>query len=252
MIKLKTPEDIERLAEGGAILAEVLDVLEKEAVVGALPIDLDARARELLAERDCIPSFLGHGPPRHEPFTAALCVSANNAVVHGVPTNVPFASGDLVSLDLGLIYQERYYLDSARTVSVGEVATEAQRLADVTREALAAGINAALPGNRIGDIGAAIQVFAEDNGYGNIRQLIGHGVGFEVWEDPQVPNYGKPGEGVQIEEGLVIAIEPMFTMGSSDVSTAEDGWTIITADGSISAHAEHSVAITESGPKILT
>lgn len=252
VVRLKTAEDIERLAEGGAILAEVLDVLEGHTQPGVTPGKLDELARELLAERGVRPSFLNYAPKGQQPFPAALCVSVNETVVHGLPTGVPLREGDLVGLDLGLIYQGRYFLDGARTVGVGRIAAGAARLLAVTRAALARGIAAARPGKRTGDIGAAIQAYVEGAGFNVVRHLVGHGVGFAVHEAPQVPNFGQPGSGARLCAGLVIAIEPMVTAGGAAVTTASDGWGVVTADRSLSAHEEHTVAITAAEVRVLT
>lgn len=249
MVRYKTAQDIERLAEGGAILALVLDQLVAATLVGRTPLELDQQARQLLATHNCQPSFLGFGSP---PFGAALCVSVNDGIVHGLPNATPFAAGDVVGIDLGLIYQDTYYLDSARTVPVGSVAAEVTTLLTTTQRALAAGIAAATIGNRIGDISAAIQAIGDEAGYGIVRQLVGHGVGYDVHEEPHVPNYGEAGTGLKLEAGLVIAIEPMFTLGGDDIIIADDGWTVATADGSLAAQFEHTVAITANGPRILT
>ncbi|MBI3255568.1 MAG: type I methionyl aminopeptidase [Candidatus Andersenbacteria bacterium] len=251
MISLKNEVEIKLLGEGGAILAQVLEVLAKEAAVGMTGTQLDVRARELLESHGTKPSFLGYGSKGHPPFPAALCVSVNDGVVHGLPNDIPFKDGDVVKLDLGLIYKGMY-LDSAHTVLVGTPSIEAKKLSDVTREALKIGIEAAQYGNTTGDIGQAVQTYVEDQGFGVVRQLVGHGVGHAVHEEPSVPNFGKAGKGVKLEIGLVIAIEPMVTAGNPAVVTASDGWTVKTGDGSLAAHEEHTVAITKDGPVILT
>lgn len=251
MIRLKTPLEIERLATGGALLAAILDQLCGEARAGVTPRQLDARARELTAAAGVRPSFLNYAPKGSRPYPAALCVSVNHAVVHGLPNDVPLAEGDVAGIDLGLVY-EGLYLDSARTVGVGRVSQEAQRLMAVTREALQRGMAQARAGQTIGDIGAAVQSYVEANGYSVVRALVGHGVGFAVHEDPRVPNFGTPGSGIRLAEGLVIAIEPMVTVGGAEVVTADDGWTVQTKGGGLAAHEEHMVAVTKSGPRILT
>lgn len=251
MVRLKSPADIERLARGGAILAEVLDQLVSEARAGVTPRALDLRARELLRVRGVRPSFLYYAPRGHRPFPAALCVSVNHAVVHGLPSDAPLKEGDVVGLDLGLIY-EGMYLDSARTTGVGRVTAEAARLMSATREALRRGVAQARVGQTTGDIGAAVQAYVEASEFYVVRALVGHGVGFSVHEDPRVPNFGAPGSGVKLEEGLVIAIEPMVTVGSAEVVTGADGWTIETKGGGLAAHEEHTVAVTAAGPRVLT
>lgn len=251
MIRLKSTEQIARLAAGGAILAEILQQLCREARSGVTPRELDERARELIAAAKAKPSFLDYTPKGGKSFPAALCVSVNQAVVHGLPGDEPLRAGDVVGLDLGIIY-EGMYLDSAHTVGIGEVSKQAERLMAVTRESLARGIERAREGGTVGDIGAAIQSYVEKRGFSIVRALVGHGVGFAVHEEPRVPNFGKAGHGERLEEGLVIAIEPMVTAGGEAVQTAADGWTVETNSGALAAHEEHTVAITADGPKILT
>ena len=251
-IKLKSPEDIERLAEGGAILARILDELEERAVVGAIPQELDQLAQQRIKEAGCTPAFLNYAPGNHEPFPAALCLSVNAGIVHGLPGDTPLADGDLVGLDLGLVYQDAYYLDSARSKVVGTGSPETNELIAVTKKSLELGIGQAVPGSTTGDIGHAVQQYVEGEGFSVITQLVGHGVGFEVHEPPQVPNYGRPGTGDTLEEGLVIAIEPMVTTGDPAVTTGDDGWTVAVASGAVGAHQEHTVAVTAAGPRILT
>lgn len=257
MLHSKTPQEIETLAEGGAILAEILAGVAAAVKPGVTSRELDALARALIAQRGARPSFLGYVPKGHQGsltqrgFPAALCVSVNEAVVHGLPTEIPLCPGDVVGLDLGIVYQG-LYLDSACTVPVGEVSREAQRLLAVTKRALELGIEAASVGRTTGDIGAAIQRYVEGNGFGIVRALVGHGVGYDVHEEPAVPNYGVPGKGEKLVEGLVIAIEPMVVHGNADVITADDGWTVKTVGGGLAAHEEHTVAITAQGPRVLT
>lgn len=251
MIRLKSHADIERLARGGAILAEVLDELVREAKAGVTPRQLDTRARELLRARRVRPSFLDYAPRGHQPFPAALCVSVNHAVVHGLPNDVSFKEGDIVGIDLGLVY-DGLYVDGARTTGVGRVERGASRLMAVTREALRRGVAQARVGQTTGDIGAAVQEYVEQNGFYVVRALVGHGVGYAVHEDPRVPNFGAPGSGVRLEEGLVIAIEPMVTVGGAEVVTGADGWTVETKGGGLAAHEEHTVAVTAAGPRVLT
>ncbi|MBI4022344.1 MAG: type I methionyl aminopeptidase [Candidatus Andersenbacteria bacterium] len=251
MIRLKTDAEIARLARGGALLAAMLEELCSEVRAGVTPRQLDARARELVARARARPSFLDYAPKGSKPYPAALCVSVNRAVVHGLPNDVPLAEGDVVGIDLGLVY-EGMYVDSARTVGVGRISPEAQRLIAVTREALARGIAQARAGQTVGDIGAAVQAYVEANDFSVVRALVGHGVGYAVHEDPRVPNFGIPGKGVRLETGLVIAIEPMVTFGGAEVITAADGWTVETKGGGLAAHEEHTVAVTAAGPRVLT
>ncbi len=253
MIKVKTPEEIEKLAIGGKLLGQFLDELEEMAKPGVSGSDLEKRARELCDEHDVRPAFLNYASGGHDPFPAATCVSVNDGVVHGMPTSEIFEEGDLVGIDLGIVY-EGLYLDSARTAAVGEISDESKELLRVTRESMQKGIEAAQLGNTTGDIGAAIQEYIESQGeqYGIVRELVGHGVGYEVHEEPQVPNFGVRGQGAELTEGLVIAIEPMVTIGDPAIGTASDGWTIVTKSGHNAAHFEHTVAITKDGPRILT
>lgn len=251
MTTRKTDREIELLAEGGAILARALAHLAQETKLGVTGKQLDRMAREMLLAEGTTPSFLGYATGGHPPFPAALCVSVNEAVVHGLPSDTPFKEGDVVKLDLGLVYKGMY-LDSAHTVMVGEVTDKARELLDVTKKALELGIAAAQAGHTTGHIGQAIQEYVESHGFGVVRQLVGHGVGYAVHEEPSVPNFGKAGKGVALEAGMVIAIEPMVTIGNPAVVTAEDGWSVITASGKLAAHEEHTVAITKDGPRILT
>jgi methionyl aminopeptidase len=252
MIKLKSKKDINKLAEGGKILSDILDALEKDVCEGIVPTDLDKKAQQLIAEANCVPSFLNYAPGGHKPYPAALCVSINDAVVHGLPGTTPFQNGDVVGIDLGLIYEDKYFLDSARTVAVGNVTEDLQKLIAVTHEALQRGISATKLGNRIGDVSSAIQTYVESEGFEVVRQLVGHGVGYAVHEPPQVPNFGEPGMGEKMKKGLVIAIEPMVTIGDPTVETGEDGWSVEVKTGDKTAHFEHTIAVTKDGPRILT
>jgi len=252
MIKLKSKKDINKLAEGGKILSDILDALEKDVCEGIVPTDLDKKAQQLIAEANCVPSFLNYAPGGHKPYPAALCVSINDAVVHGLPGTTPFQNGDVVGIDLGLIYEDKYFLDSARTVAVGNVTEDLQKLIAVTHEALQRGISATKLGNRIGDVSSAIQTYVESEGFEVVRQLVGHGVGYAVHEPPQVPNFGEPGMGEKMKKGLVIAIEPMVTIGDPTGETGEDGWSVEVKTGDKTAHFEHTIAVTKDGPRILT
>ncbi|MEX2055078.1 MAG: type I methionyl aminopeptidase [Candidatus Andersenbacteria bacterium] len=251
MISLKTPQEIETLAEAGALLGTILDELVSRAKSGVTGKELDIRARELITQAGAVPAFLNYAPKGHKPFPAALCVSVNDGIVHGLPNDTPFADGDVVGLDLGLVLKGMY-VDHARTVGIGTVSDEVKLLMAVTKQALERGIAAAQVSNTTGDIGHAVQEFIEAEGFSVVRQLVGHGVGHAVHEEPQVPNFGRAGTGTTLQAGLVIAIEPMVTIGDPEVTTGDDGWTVVTADGSLSAHEEHTVAVTENGPRILT
>jgi methionyl aminopeptidase len=248
MVALKTPQEIKLLAEAGALLSALLDELTSLVAVGITGKQLDDRAREILAHAGATPAFLGYGNP---PYPAAICVSVNEQVVHGIPTSVPFKDGDVVSIDAGLFLHD-LIVDSARTVGVGRISAEHAKLIDVTKIALQKGIDQAQVGKRTGDIGYAVQSYVEGNGFEVVRDLVGHGVGYALHEDPQVPNFGTPGAGTLLEEGMVIAIEPMVTIQSSRVHTSPDKWSIVASSGKAASHEEHTIAITKNGPRILT
>ncbi len=246
-IRLKSVEEITLLREGGKILHEILHKTAAKVKPGISTGELNEYAEQLLAERGVVGAFKGyHG------FPAAMCISVNEACVHGIPSfDFILNEGDIVGLDFGVVY-EGLITDSAITVPVGEISLELKHLLKTTKEALKVGIAQAQLGGHIGDIGAEIQKVAERQGYGVVRDLIGHGVGYEVHEAPEVPNFGKKGAGPKLVEGLVIAIEPIFNLGSWKVTTHKDQWTMLSADGSMSAHFEHSLAITSAGPLVLT
>lgn len=255
MITKKTPEEIEILKQAGSLLAKLLKELAKEAIPGNTTLDLDDRAMELCEEWGVEPVLLGYHPSFADyPYPAAVCVSVNNCVQHGIPSSeVVLKEGDVVNIDMSIAY-EGMIVDSGITVGVGEISAEARGLLATTQEALAIGIKAAKPGNRIGDISAAIQQFVESRGLSVVEVLCGHGVGYAVHEEPTIPNFGKAGTGPLIEIGHVYAIEPIVNIGSADVYFDDegDGYSVYTKDGSWSAHFEHTVAITENGPVILT
>lgn len=252
MIKLKTAEEIEILREGGRRLAAILQELKGLVRPGVTTVELDERARELVAAGGDEASFFNYRPAGSRlAYPAALCVSVNEEIVHGIPSKRALKEGDLVTLDLGLKHRG-LYTDSAITVPVGKVSQEAQNLLNLTTEALAAGIAAVKVGGHLGDVGAAVEAVARRAGFGVVTDLAGHGVGYGVHEDPYVPNYGRPGEGEEIKEGLVIAIEPMFTLGRPETKLEADGFTFSTLDKSLACHCEHTVAVTKSGPVILT
>lgn len=253
MITLKTKEDIEILKEGGKILASILDELETLAIPGNTTLDIDDRAMELMEEYDVEPMTLGyHAEFAPRPYPAATCVSINDVLVHGIPNEEPIEiiEGDVVSIDVVIAYKGMV-VDSARTVAVGKVSKEVSQLIHVTEKALAAGIKAAVVGNHISDIGKSIQAVVPKE-YGLVETFCGHGVGYELHEDPIVPNFFIKGDSPKLEEGMVIAIEPMITLGSKEVEVLSDGYTAVTADGSLAAHMEHTVAITKNGPLVLT
>lgn len=254
MIRLKTPEDIKKLKVGGKHLA---DVMKRSAIFAKTGVSSQEVEDFFIAEIKKLgdkPAFLGYQPAgARTPFPACVCVSVNEEIVHGIPNGVPkiFKEGDIVTFDAGLIH-EGVYLDHAVTYPVGKISKELQKLLSVTKEALMAGIKEAKVGNRIGDISSEIQKHADKAGFSVVEGLAGHGVGYEVHEDPYVPNEGRKGTGERIEEGLVIAIEPMFCLGSPKIKIAKDGYAYLTQDGSLSAQFEHTVAVTKDGPVILT
>lgn len=247
----KTPQEVELLAEGGHHLARIMRELVAMAVPGASAGELNRYAESEIKKLGAAPSFKGFGPKGKE-FPAALCISPNDMLVHGIPYDkLTFSEGDLVGIDIGMEYKG-LYTDHAVTVAVGKAAPEIEKLLAVTRECLELGIAEAKIGNHVGDIGHAVESHAEQAGYGVVRTLTGHAVGYEVHEEPRIPNYGKSGGGEEIVEGAVLAIEPMITVGTHEVKTAADGWGVVTADGKLSAHFEHTVAVTAAGPRILT
>lgn len=253
MITLKSPEEIEILKEGGTILAAILDELELLAKPGNTTLDIDDRAMELMEEYDVEPMILGyHAQFAPRPYPAATCVSINDVVVHGIPNEEPveIQDGDVVSIDTVIAYKGMV-VDSARTIGVGNISAEAKKLIHVTSLALEAAIKAAKAGNHIRDIGAAVEKVVP-KGFGIIETFCGHGVGYDLHEDPIVPNFVMKGDSPKLEVGMVLAIEPMITLGGIDVEILEDGYTAVTKDGSIASHMEHTVAITEKGPVVLT
>jgi methionyl aminopeptidase len=255
MITKKTPEEIEILKETGSILAKILREIAKVAVSGATTEDLDDKAMELVEEYGVEPVLLGYHPSFADyPYPAAICTSVNDCVQHGIPSaEVVLKEGDTVNIDMSIGYKGMI-VDSGITVGVGQISDEAKRLLATTQEALAIGIKQAQPGNHIGDISAAIQKFVEARGFSVVEVLCGHGVGYAVHEEPTIPNFGKAGTGPKIEVGHVYAIEPIVNIGKPDVYFDDegDGYSVYTNDGSWSAHFEHTVAITEKGPVILT
>lgn len=248
MIQIKSPREIDIMARGGQILAATVSLLEKSVRPGMTTVDLDKIADDFIRSHPgATPAFKGLYN-----FPASICTSINQEIVHGIPSKKRvLEEGDIVSIDIG-VQLEGYYTDSATTVPVGSVDPESKRLLDVTRNALSAGIAAATSENHIGDIGAAVQEVVEAAGFSVVRDLVGHGIGVGFHEDPQVPNYGKPKRGVRLQPGLTIAIEPMVNVGKPGTRTMPDRWTVVSVDGTRSAHFEHTIAITENGPRVLT
>lgn len=252
MIKLKSEKEIAILREGGHRLATILQAVKARVAPGITTGELDDLAVEMIKDYGDKPAFKGYRPEgSYLAYPACLCVSVNEEIVHGIPSNRALKEGDIVGLDCGLIH-EGLYTDSAITVPVGKVDPDLSKLMVVTEEALYRGIKLAKPGNRLGDIGSAIGEFIKDHGYGLVEELSGHGVGYQPHEEPYVPNFGKPGTGLELKPGLVIAIEPMAAIGTSKIKLEKDGFTFSTKDGKASAHFEHTVVITESGHEILT
>ena len=246
MMYLKTEEEIELIRESSLLVGKTLAEVAKLIEPGVNTAKLDTIAEEFIRDNGGVPGFKGlYDCP------STLLTSVNSAVVHGLPSNKPLKNGDIVSVDCGVLMNE-FYGDVAYTFEVGEVSEEIKQLLAVTKECLQAGIAAATVGNRVGDIGYAVQTLAEDNGYGVVRELVGHGLGKKLHEDPQVPNYGKRGQGVKLKEGLVIAIEPMINMGKRHVKQGEDGWTIYAKDGLPSAHFEHDVVVRKGKAEVLS
>lgn len=254
MIKLKTKEEIEILKEGGAILSRIIRELSKMIKPGLSVDQIDIEARRMFKDADCIPAFLNYRPSgARRPYPAAICISVNEEIVHGIPNEEPrvLKEGDIVTLDAGCVYKGMV-TDHAVTFAVGEISKENKKLLDATKEALMSGIKEARAGNTIGDIAAAVEARAVKNNLKVCEGLCGHGVGYSVHEDPYVLNEGRKGTGERLEVGMVIAIEPMFAVGTKRIKLERDGYTYSTHDGSFSAHFEHTVAITEDGPIICT
>jgi methionyl aminopeptidase len=246
MIVVKTRAQIDKMRQAGHLVAQTLDLMARIARPGVRTIELDAKAEEFILSQGAVPAFKGYMG-----YPATLCVSINDEVVHGIPSDRRLEEGQIVSVDVGVNYQG-WYGDAARTLCIGEVSEQAKRLLDVTQESLKRGIAQARSGNRLGDISAAVQTYAEQHGYSVVRELVGHGIGQRMHEEPQIPNFGRPHTGPELKAGMVLAIEPMLNAGGCEVNFDADKWTVRTADGSLSAHFEHTVAITDDGPEILT
>lgn len=246
MIISKTAEEIELMRESALIVSKTLGMLAKEVKPGVTTLYLDALAETYIRDHGGVPGFLGLYD-----FPNSLCMSPNAQVVHGIPNDTPLVEGDIISIDCGVLKND-FYGDHAYTFEVGEVDSEIKKLLEVTKESLYVGIRQFKKGNRVGDVGYAIQKFTEDQGYGVVRELVGHGLGQKMHEDPEMPNYGKRGRGKKFVEGMVVAIEPMINMGTRRIKQLKDGWTILTADGKPSAHFEHDVALVDGKPELLS
>jgi methionyl aminopeptidase len=246
MIVRKTPEEIQKMALAGDILVRCLKMLESKARAGVTTGELDTAAEKFIRSQDATPAFKGY-----RGFPGSICASPNSMVVHGIPGPYELKRGDILSVDVGVI-KDGWVADAAMTVPVGQVSAEATKLLDVTKSSLFAGIEQMRPGNHLGDVSAAIQRLVEAEGLSIIRTLVGHGIGREMHEEPQVPNFGEPGKGPELEEGMVLAIEPMVNVGGPLVRMDEDGWSVFSEDDSLAAHFEFTVAVTAAGPRVLT
>ena len=246
MITIKTPEEIELMRESALIVSKTLGMLVKEIKPGVTTLYLDKISEAFIRDHGAVPGFLGLYD-----FPNTLCMSPNAQVVHGIPNDQPLEDGDIISIDCGAL-KNGFYGDHAYTFEVGDVAKETKKLLEVTKQSLYEGIREFKAGNRVGDVGYAVQKYAEDHGYGVVRELVGHGLGRVMHEDPEMPNYGKRGRGKKFVEGMVVAIEPMINMGTKNINQLPDGWTILTKDGKPSAHFEHNVALVNGKPELLS
>ena len=246
MIFKRSVDEIEMISKSCQIVADTIDMITEFVVPGCLVSELDKKAESYIKSRGARPAFKGYMG-----FPSTLCVSIEDAVVHGIPDEIELEEGQIVGIDCGAELNG-FYGDHAKTFAVGNISEEKKKLMDTTEESLYKGIEKATPGNTIGDIGYAVQTHAESNGYSVVRELVGHGIGESLHEEPQVPNYGVPNKGYKLHAGMCIAIEPMINLGCKEIYTAKDGWTILTADGKASAHFEHTIAILEDGPQILS
>jgi methionyl aminopeptidase len=246
LIVKKSPAEIDKMARAGEILVRTMDLLAAKVRPGVTTGDLDAAAEKFIRSQGATPAFKGY-----RGFTGSICASPNDMVVHGIPGRFKLSRGDVLSVDIGVVY-DGWVADAARTFPVGEITPLASKLLDVTEGSLFKAVEQCRVGNRLGDVGHAVQEYVESNGFSVVRSLVGHGIGREMHEEPQIPNYGSPGKGVPLEAGMVLAIEPMVTAGRHGVRMGDDGWAIYAQDGSLAAHFEFTVAITEDGPRILT
>jgi methionyl aminopeptidase len=246
MALIKTRAELALMRQAGRMLAEVMRAVSAQAKAGITTAELDDHAETLIRNAGAVPAFKGYNR-----YPATMCTSVNNEIIHGIPGKRRLVEGDIISLDLGLIYKD-YYSDIAVTVGVGSISDEARRLIQITRNSLTEGIKRATTGRHLTDISSAVQRYVEKAGFSVVRQFVGHGIGSSLHEEPEVPNFGRPGEGPVLSPGMVMAIEPMVTMGTWECEIIADGWTAVTKDGSLSAHFEHTVAVTDGEPEILT
>lgn len=252
MITLKSEREFAKMEVAGRCVGAVLEGVKAAAVAGTTLLELDRLAARTMAEHGCTPSFLGYQPSSHQiPYPGHLCLSVNDVIVHGIPSSYRLREGDVLSVDAGAIF-EGFHGDAAFTMGIGEIAPEAARLIAATSSAMWAGIKEVAAGSRLGDIGAAVEEVGESHGLGIVREYVGHGIGREMHEEPQIPNVGVPHKGLKIKTGMALCIEPMFNLGGWQTQVDPDGWTVRTADGSLSAHFEHTVALTKAGPKVTT
>ena len=251
MVALKNRKEIELIREGGKTVAEVLKLIGAHAKPGVTTLELDRLAEEYIRSCDAEPAFKGYGSSKHNKFPATLCTSIDEEVVHGIPAQRRLREGEILSIDVG-VRKNGFYADSAASFRVGQVSPEKERLLKITEESLYKGIEQAVAGHTVEDIGSAVQRHVESNGFYVVRDLVGHGVGRELHEEPAVPNYGKPGAGMKLKDGMTLAIEPMVNYGTWKVKILADGWTVVTEDGQPSAHFEHTIAIVDGKPEILT
>jgi methionyl aminopeptidase len=247
MISIKSRREFAKMEKAGATVAEVHRAVREAAKPGASLLDLEAISARIIEAHGCTSSFLNY----HGSYPATLCLSPNDVIVHGIPSEYRLEEGDILSVDAGAIFQG-FHGDAAFTIGIGEISDEAKHLIDITEEAMWAGIRQVRHGNRLGDIGAAVARIGSEHGYGVVEEYVGHGIGRQMHEEPQVPNYGEPGTGMRLRKGMALCIEPMFNIGARHTTVDPDGWTVRTADGSLSAHWEHTVAITPDGPMIFT
>jgi methionyl aminopeptidase len=247
VITIKSRREFAKMARAGAAVAAVLEAVREAARPGVSLIALDEIGAKVIADHGCTASFLGYLGS----YPATLCLSPNDVIVHGIPNSSKLRDGDILSVDAGAIY-EGFHGDAALTIGVGEISPEAQHLIDTTKEGLWAGIHQVRKANRLGDIGSAVHAIGEANGYGVVEEYVGHGIGRQMHEEPQVPNYGTPGKGLKLKTGMALCIEPMFNIGRRHTKVDADGWTVRTEDGGLSAHYEHTVAITPDGPQVFT
>jgi methionyl aminopeptidase len=251
-IVIKSSRELDKMRDAGRIVVAVLDAVESACVPGTTTGELNRIAERELRRAKARSAFLGYRPGGAPPYPAVLCTSVNRVVVHGIPSDRQILrEGDVIGVDFAC-YKDGYCADAARTVAVGIISAPARALLSATRECLERAIAECRPGRRLGDVGAAVEACAKGHGYSVVREFVGHGIGRAMHEPPSVPNYGPPGQGVRLRSGMVIAIEPMLNEGSADVRILADGWTVVTADAALSAHVEHTVAITDEGPRVLT